>query len=236
MNFKRAGRTAALLGLIVGALTPLAATQATAHVRHGRLYRHAGFRHASLHRYGAPVLQCVAFAKEASDVQLSGNAVDWWDNAAGIYARGQRPEIGSVLSFQANGRMHLGHVAVVRNVVDSRTIIIDQSHWNSRGISRNVSVVDVSEDNDWSAVRVAMARADTYGSIYPTNGFIYPRPDQGRIVTAVEHAPLPRLDPAPSDLRVAAARTSGGSSFDEVALAPAGLDLSFGADARHRRP
>ena len=233
MSFKSAGRIAALLGLIV--TVPFTMTQAEAHGHH-RSYgaRHAGYRYAAYHhRYGAPVLQCVAFAKEDSDVQLSGNAVDWWDNAAGVYARGQRPEPGSVLSFQANGRMRLGHVAVVSEVVDGRTIIIDQSHWNSRGVSRNVSVVDVSEDNDWSAVRVAMG--DTYGSIYPTNGFIYPRADRGRIVAAVEHTPLPRLDPAPSDLRIASARGTRANAFEEVALAPAGIDLNFASDdAPHR--
>ncbi len=240
MGFTSAGKTAALLGLLIGALAPLTPTPATAHGRHGSGGRHF-FHHASYrHRARLPVLQCVAFAKEASDVQLSGNAVDWWDNAAGVYARGQRPEPGSVLSFQANGRMRLGHVAVVSDVVDSRTIIIDQSHWASRGISRNISVVDVSENNDWSAVRVAMG--DTYGSIYPTNGFIYPRADAGHIIAAVEHAPMPRLDPAPSDLRLASrGRRNAGNrndgdrnAFDEVAMAPAGLDLSLGADAPAR--
>lgn len=235
MRFTQAGKTAAVIALLTGACLTVSPNTADAH-----RYRHGGaahFRFAAYHTRGLPVLQCVAFAKEASDVQLPGNAVDWWDNAAGVYARGQRPEVGSVLSFQANGRMPLGHVAVVSDVVDSRNIVIDQSHWNSRGVTRDISVVDVSEANDWSAVRVALARGDTYGSIYPTNGFIYPRADQGHLIVAQMHAPMPQLDAAPADLREDAAAMPARSSnaFDEVAMAPAGIDLTISsADAPNR--
>ncbi|GLP89589.1 CHAP domain-containing protein [Gluconobacter frateurii] len=129
----------------------------------------------------AHVIQCVAYAKEASDVVLHGNARDWWYNAAGRYARGNAPEAGSVLNFRGIRRMPLGHVAVVRSVENSRTIYIDQSHWASNGIAHNVRVVDVSPNNDWSAVRVALNdRSGRFGSIYPTYGFIYGRPDDGR--------------------------------------------------------
>ena len=150
---------------------------------------------------GARVIQCVAFAKQDAGIEISGNARDWWSNAAGVYERGSRPENGSVLSFRPNGRMPLGHVAVVSGVEDSRTIIIDQSHWNSRGITRDIEVKDVSEDNDWSAVRVQLGRGEAFGSIYPTHGFIYPRPDKGTLVANLTHAPLPELDAAPTDLR-----------------------------------
>lgn len=126
-------------------------------------------RHSSGH-----VIQCVTYAKSASDVVLSGNARDWWHNAAGVYDRGLVPQAGSVLNFRATRRMPLGHVAVVRNVVDNRTIVIDQAHWAQAGISHNVSVIDVSPNNDWSAVRVALNSHNNYGSIYPTYGFIYP--------------------------------------------------------------
>ena len=128
------------------------------------------------------VIQCVAFARADSGVQLPGNAANWWDNAAGIYARGTAPETGSILNFRANARMRLGHVAVVSAVLNAREVLIDQSHWNGNGVSRDISVVDVSPDNDWTAVRVAVNRAGSYGSIYPTFGFIYPRPDNGVVV------------------------------------------------------
>jgi hypothetical protein len=190
---------------------------------HHHAFAHTGHHHAlayriSAHRtqfasasrhhtrlaygYGARVIQCVAFAKQDAGIQISGNARDWWSNAAGIYERGARPESGSVLSFRANGRMPLGHVAVVSGIEDSRTIDIDQSHWNSRGITRDIEVKDVSENNDWSAVRVQLGHNGAFGSIYPTHGFIYPRPDRGTLVANETRAPMPLLDRAPADLRI----------------------------------
>lgn len=143
------------------------------HVPARRGHSHGYTRTAMGHHYGH-VIQCVAYAKSASDVVLRGNARDWWHNAAGVYDRGHAPESGSVLNFRATRRMPLGHVAVVRNVIDNRTITIDQSHWAQAGVSRNVNVIDVSPNNDWSAVRVSLnSRSGTYGSIYPTYGFIY---------------------------------------------------------------
>ena len=196
----------------------LPTVQADARSHHHSAHRHAA-RYAS--RFGAPVLQCVAFARADTDIALSGNAANWWQNAEGVYARGAAPEIGSVLNFRANARMRLGHVAVVTSVIDSRTIQIDQSHWNSRGISRNVSVVDVSENNDWTAVRVGMGRDENYGSIYPTYGFIYARPDTtGRIITARSDVIVPRLgNQAPSDLR-------NGTEVAEMPVMADGASLS----------
>lgn len=158
-------------------------SHAQAHARHLRSHHAAHENHrqriaaANGHGFWARhVIQCVAFAKSASAVALSGNARDWWHNAEGVYARGNAPEAGSVLNFRRTRRMPLGHVAVVRSVEDSRTIYIDQSHWASNGISRHIRVVDVSPDNDWSAVRVALdSRGDRLGAIYPTYGFIYAR-------------------------------------------------------------
>lgn len=187
-------------------------------VRHGLAGHHRARAYvADGHR--AHVIQCVAFARSDTDIALSGNAANWWRNAEGVYARGSAPEPGSVLNFRANARMRLGHVAVVTGIVDSRTIQIDQSHWNANGISRDVTVVDVSENNDWTAVRVALGHTDGFGAIYPTYGFIYPRPDTGRIVTARGDAAAPRrAGTAPADLR----------GTTEVAEAPPsrGIDLS----------
>ncbi len=186
------------------------------------------------------MIQCVAFAKQDAGIVLPGNARDWWGNAAGLYQRGQAPEQGSVLSFSANGRMPLGHVAVVSNVMDSRTITIDQAHWNSRGVTRDIEVKDVSDNNDWSAVRVEMGHGGPFGSIYPTHGFIYARPDSGTIVEASAHAPMPDLDRAPADLRHSYARHHQSGGTIEVAEMPAptrGLDLTLpgiGSDAPDR--
>jgi surface antigen len=138
-------------------------------------------------------LQCVPFARAASGIELKGNAVNWWDAAAGVYARGNDPEVGAVLNFRANGSMRLGHVAVVREVVNSREIEIDHANWAWAGknnISRGVAVVDVSDRNDWTAVRVSLGHGEQFGSIYGTYGFIYDRADNGVMVASVHHRHL----------------------------------------------
>ena len=79
--------------------------------------------------------------------------------------------------------MTRGHVAVVRRVVAPREVRIDHANWGGPGIRRgsvmqDVSVIDVSDMNDWSAVRVQSGRDDSaFGRVYPTFGFIYNRPD-----------------------------------------------------------
>lgn len=149
-------------------------------------------------------LQCVPFAREISGIALVGNAVTWWNKAAGTYERGSRPELGAVLNFRGIGRMKLGHVAVVSRVIDSRNVQIDHANWSSRGaISRNISVIDVSPNNDWSAVRVALGWSSDYGSVYPTYGFIYDRPDRGVMVANTGVMPSPALAAASADARPA---------------------------------
>ncbi|GBQ95042.1 CHAP domain-containing protein [Asaia lannensis NBRC 102526] len=163
------------------------------HVANHRSAIHQTRFTARHHRSGGHVIQCVAYAKAASDVVLSGNARDWWENSRGVYARGSAPEPGSVLNFRAIRRMPYGHVAVVRAIEDNRTIVIDQSHWAQNGVAKNVRVIDVSPNNDWSAVRVALnSNSGTYGSIYPTYGFIYGRPDDGVMMANNTPAPAHR--------------------------------------------
>ena len=184
---------------------------------------------------GGGGIQCVTFARSDSGIELVGNANTWWGHAAGIYQRGATPEPGSVLSFRSNRAMPLGHVAVVNQVVDGRTLIIDHANWGGPGrgqgaITRSTSVVDVSPGNDWSAVRVALGHSGDYGSIYPTHGFIYNRPDGGTILASTATAaPIPSLNPAPSDLRPAREQP-----YDEVAEAPDGpAPAAFRGARRH---
>ncbi|WP_174520964.1 CHAP domain-containing protein [Komagataeibacter xylinus] len=211
---------------------PTAAHTTSSH--HATLH-HTAYRGAHTHEYGH-VIQCVAFAKAASDVEIRGNAVDWWYNAAGRYARGSAPEEGSVLNFRGTRRMPLGHVAVVRQVVSNRTIVIDQSHWGQRGISRDVQVIDVSPNNDWSAVRVALnSRSGAFGSIYPTYGFIYARPD------TTSHMMLSTYQKAMRNPAVMAQAHSSTRRYGtEVAEAPEGIagrassSLAYSDDAPNR--
>ncbi|HBK08647.1 MAG TPA: CHAP domain-containing protein [Acetobacteraceae bacterium] len=165
-------------------------------------------------------ISCVPYARQVSGIQVAGNAWQWWDNASGQYARGDRPETGSVLNFRANGHMHLGHVAVVTKVINSREVIVDHANWQSGGgVSHGVAVVDVSEANNWSAVRVELGREGTFGSVYPTYGFIYNRPDTGVVLASVSRpAPQPSINPVPSDLRPLAERPW--RTMEEVAESP----------------
>jgi surface antigen len=125
-------------------------------------------------------LQCVPFARELSGVQIYGDAHSWWDQAAGTYQRGSTPAEGAVLSLPSHGAMQLGHVAVVREIVDDRTILISHANWSPingrRGqIERRVEAKDVSPANDWSRVRIWYAPIGKLGTTaFPVNGFIYP--------------------------------------------------------------
>jgi hypothetical protein len=139
-----------------------------------------------------------------------------------------------VLIFRANGRMRSGHVAVVARVLDSREVIVDHANWPSGGgrggVSHDVAVVDVSEANNWSAVRVELGHGGEFGSVYPTYGFIYDRPDNGFVSASITRpAPQPELNRAPNDLRPMAERPW--HTVEEVAEAPAGpphrIDLSI---------
>jgi surface antigen len=132
-------------------------------------------------------ISCVPFARAATGMSVKGNAHAWWDSAAGSYERGFRPEAGSILTFRSTQRMRLGHVAVVARVIDSRTVEVDHANWAGPGgqgkgrVARSVPVIDVSERNDWSAVQVGLPGGG-FGSVYPTYGFIYDRPDRGMMV------------------------------------------------------
>ena len=190
-----------------------------------------GFRHARYGRVGGG-LQCVPFARENSGIELSGNAATWWGNAAGVYQRGARPEVGSVMNFRANGHMRMGHVAVVTAVLDARKVEIDHANWagpgaSRGGVSRDITVVDVSERNDWTAVRVALGHSNEFGSVYPTYGFIYDRPDAGVMVANNATAPAPVLNAAPRDLRPA---------MDRFQVATATQDVEEVAEAEDDTP
>lgn len=141
------------------------------------VHRKHHYHHPYQRSFIRGVIQCVAYANAQSNVVIHANARDWWSRARGVYARGREPEPGSVLNFRSIKRMPLGHVAVVRDILDNRTITVDHSHWGQPGPRYNVPVIDVSPQNDWSSVRVALTHSPgQYGSVYPTYGFIYPRP------------------------------------------------------------
>nr|WP_310532505.1 CHAP domain-containing protein [Novosphingobium sp.] len=124
-------------------------------------------------------LQCVPYARTVSGIQIYGDAHTWWGQAAGKYARGDRPKVGAVMAFKPYGRMELGHVAAVSQIIDSRTVLLRHANWSlingARGqIENDVRAVDVSEGNDWSKVRVWFAPIQGIGgTAWPVQGFIY---------------------------------------------------------------
>jgi len=151
-------------------------------------------------------LQCVPYARKVSGIQLYGDALTWWDQAQGHYARGSRPKVGAVMSFRPYGRMELGHVAAVSRVIDSRTVLLRHANWSPidgrRGqIEDNVRAIDVSPDNDWSAVRVWYAPLGDLGTTHwPVNGFIYNTPIErlAGSTTLVARAAAPTRTPTVS--------------------------------------
>lgn len=126
-----------------------------------------------------PYLQCVPYARRVSGIPIYGDAHTWWKQAEGRFERGTRPKVGAVMSFRPHGSMKLGHVAAVSRIVDSRTVLLRHSNWSPingrRGqIEDDVRAIDVSENNDWSKVRVWYAPIqDLGGTHWPLNGFIY---------------------------------------------------------------
>jgi len=123
--------------------------------------------------------QCVPFARLVSGIQIFGDANTWWQQAAGRYETGYRPKAGAVLCFKPTGRMRLGHVAVVSQVLTDRVIQITHANWSiiegTRGqVEQNVTVIDVSPAGDWSQVKVWYDPVRDLGTtVYPTYGFIY---------------------------------------------------------------
>ena len=127
------------------------------------------------------LLYCVPYARERSNIALSGDGWQWWDAAEGRYDRSRTPEPGSVLVFAQTQRLRDGHVAVVTEVVSPRQIRVDHANWDSRRgggpIATGHLVEDVSANNDWTAVKVWYPPTNMLGiTVFPTLGFVLPRP------------------------------------------------------------
>jgi len=140
--------------------------------------------------------QCVPFARLMSGIQIFGDARTWWGQAAGKYDTGSAPKIGAVLSFKPTGRMNLGHVAFVSQVLTDRVIQVTHANWSvmngTRGqVERDVTVVDVSPAGDWTQVKVWYDPIRDLGStVYPTHGFIYQNAQATTIAAATSKLAL----------------------------------------------
>lgn len=123
--------------------------------------------------------QCVPFAREASGIRIYGDAWTWWEQADGRYERGRKPKVGSVIVFAKTDRLKFGHVAVVSRIVEKRVLMLTHANWSRRDGKRgfaeqDVTLHDVSEENDWSEVRVWYRDVGGLGGgVYPVKGFIH---------------------------------------------------------------
>lgn len=134
--------------------------------------------------------ECVPFARAASGIQIYGDAWTWWEQAAGRYARGYVPTVGSVIVFARTPRLPRGHVAVISRIVDRRVVMVTHANWSrqngERGhVEQDVTLTDVSPDNDWSDVKVWYRDSTGLGStVYPVYGFIYGKPMTAQLAPA----------------------------------------------------
>lgn len=136
-------------------------------------------------------LECAPFARALTGVALRGDAADWWPHAAGHYARGNAPAVGSVLVFTRSSRLPYGHVAVVSQLMERRRILVTQANWVHHRVTQGQSVIDVSPSNDWTEVRVYWPPSGQMGSgLYTAYGFISPgrRTTQDEIAQATPRA------------------------------------------------
>ena len=131
-------------------------------------------------------LQCVPFARAESGVDIHGDANTWWNQARDQYERTNAPSEGAVLVLHGYQDANRGHVAVVREIVSPRMIIVDHANWLNHGeITRDIPVRDVSPNNDWSQVQVWYVPTRQWGArTYNVQGFILNMLQQAKQTTA----------------------------------------------------
>lgn len=143
------------------------------------------------------VLQCVPYARAQSGIEIRGNAHTWWAQAAGRYARGAEPRVGAVMVLESTRAMPIGHVAMVADIVDDRTVYLNHANWSGPGrIERRALARDVSPNGDWSQVRVWYGPQGSLGiRANPVAGFIYNEPPTP-VARAVARTTIASVSPA----------------------------------------
>ena len=128
-------------------------------------------------------LQCVPYARKLANIQIHGNAWTWWGQAEGRYPRSGQPRSGAVMVLKKKDAGSLGHVAYVEEIIDNRTLIVSHANWLNQGrLHNNAPVIDISENNDWSAVRFWNTEGGHFGgNTYHPYGFIH----QNQMVASV---------------------------------------------------
>lgn len=122
-------------------------------------------------------LQCVPFARRETGLDIHGDANTWWAQAKDHFTRAENPEEGSVIVLRGYAGADRGHVAVVKEIVSPRLIVVDHANWLNHGeITRDVPMRDVSVAGDWSQVQVWNVPGRHWGGrTYNVQGFILNR-------------------------------------------------------------
>jgi len=124
---------------------------------------------------GQARLTCVQYVRALTDFEIRGDGWMWWHRAEGVYPRGKSPRVGAVMVFGRQGNLPYGHVSVVSDIIDDRTILVNHSWVRRLGLRCGAMVVDTSAANDWSRVRVWHGPTNQLGlSQYRILGFVYP--------------------------------------------------------------
>ncbi|MDI7776227.1 CHAP domain-containing protein [Asticcacaulis sp. EMRT-3] len=210
-------------------------TLCTASPLYARTVSHAKARSSHHVSASTPYLQCVTFARQLSGIQIFGDAWTWWEKATDKYDEGHAPKPGAVLVFRPQGKMRLGHVAVVTQIITNRYIQVTHANWSPingrRGqVEDHVNVLDVSDKGDWSKVKVWYGPLNDLGTtVYDTYGFIYNNTPQ----KVAEPETQPQTSPMAAPVQVAVTDTPA-SIPDELkaALTPGNTQGFLNAKAR----
>lgn len=118
--------------------------------------------------------QCVPFARQESGVEIYGDASTWWQQAKNHFVTDNSPHERAVMVLRGYANANRGHVAVIKEIVSERLIIVDHANWLNRGeITRDVPVRDVSPNGDWTQVQVWNVTGQHWGGrVYNVQGFI----------------------------------------------------------------
>ncbi len=116
---------------------------------------------------------CVPFARTLSGIELRGNAETWFAVPRASTTAGQSPRWARSWCSAARASCHGACGGGVADRV-GREILIDHANWKRNQISLKMSVIDISDANDWSLVKVAYDPGQ-FGRPYPISGFVYPR-------------------------------------------------------------
>lgn len=128
--------------------------------------------------YASEGQQCVPYAREVSGIQIRGDAYTWW-NQVSDSRKSRMPRRGAVMVLAKTRRLSLGHLAVVKRVLNRNEIEVTHTNWGSDSSERRIvyeamRVKDVSAVGDWSSAVFWNPHTNAYGSPYKVSGFILP--------------------------------------------------------------